>query len=77
MNNDNVFPVTRRKFLQVFGAGAIVVSFNLSGALQSVAHAADKPLSMFDLEGHIKNAPGIDSWLRIDNAGNITFSLVG
>lgn len=64
--------MNRRQLLRGAGTGALVIAFNLGGALRAMAGTAE-PLFMFNLEDHLKNAPEVDSWLKIDDAGNVTF----
>jgi nicotinate dehydrogenase subunit B len=63
--------LTRKEF--VVGAGALVVSFSLVGSvLQQVAQAAGGPGGAPPLPGDLAATPALDSWLRIDAAGNVT-----
>jgi nicotinate dehydrogenase subunit B len=64
--------VTRREFLA--GAGALVVSFSLAGSLlsQGAAPAPAAPGAAPTLPPDLAATPTLDSWLKIDSAGNVT-----
>lgn len=73
MKAASVGGLSRRGFLA--GAGALVVSFSLLSRLASAQEAAtaDKPLEPgAALPGSLKDAPMLDSWIRIDADGGIT-----
>ena len=59
----------RRRVLA--GGGALIVSFSLGDAFaQAQARAAAAPPP--NLPGSLKDAPFLDSWIRIDADGSIT-----
>ena len=61
----------------ITGAGALVVSFSLNNAAASSTRATDLPTipanPAFDGPGQIKLTPELDGWIKIDDAGDITF----
>ena len=73
MKAASVDGLSRRGFLA--GAGALVISFSLLPRLASAQEAAtaDKALDQgAALPGSLKDAPMLDSWIRIDADGGIT-----
>src|SRR6188768_4592848 len=62
----------RRDFLA--RGGALVVSFSLAPALaaQEGQDAGREPKAADALPGSLKNAPLLDSWIRIDAKGGVT-----
>lgn len=68
----NGFALSRRRFLQA--AGSLIVSFSLAPVLRGGrAAAAPEPVSQFDVARQLELAPGIDAWLKVDAAGEVTF----
>ena len=67
--------ISRRGFLA--GSGALVVSFSLftpfaRSQQQEAQTGGAEPRNKAPLPGSLKDAPFLDSWLRIDAKGNIT-----
>ena len=54
------------------GGGALIVSFSLSDAYRAGSGAAPEAAPAPNLPGSLKNAPYLDSWIRIDADGKIT-----
>ena len=54
-------------------AGALIVSFSLSGAMaQEAQNKGEEPRQPTPLPGSLKDSPLLDSWIRIGADGSIT-----
>jgi nicotinate dehydrogenase subunit B len=65
-------PITLDRRQVLAGAGALIVSFSLSDAVAQDAPAPAAPPPPPSLPGSLKEAPLLDSWIRIDSDGGIT-----